>query len=214
LIEVCRIVESQSRLYAENATSTYEKALYIESVLEETKPKLTAQGWHPLLATPFRYPLPVLSIYQARFRPPFFLKNVLYASLELRTALYEHAYHYLRERVHLKCVRETGQRTIFSLYITSSRIVDLRKHSDILKIMDRHDYAASHAFIEANPKVHILRYPSCRDPRAGDNFAVFDIHCLAKHIGMQQALSFYFEPSGRFILWMDYGLRILWKEVS
>jgi hypothetical protein len=214
LIEVCRIVESQSRLYAEQATSTYEKALYLESILEETKPKLPAKGWHPLIATPFRYPLPVSPTYQARFRPPFFPKNVLYASRELRTALYEHAYHFLRERVHLKGVRETGQRSAFALFITSSHITDLRQHEAIAQLMNRRDYTPSHAYIQAHPEAQALLYPSCRDPRRGDNFAVLDIHALAKHIGTQETLSYFFEPAHPSIVWMDYGLRITWKEVS
>ena len=212
MIEVCRI-ESQPSLYAEEATSSYEKALYLESILEETKPPLPATGWPPLVATPFRYPLPVAPAYQARFRPPFFSKNVLYAARELRTALYEHAYHYLLERVHLKALRETGQRTAFSLFIVSRNITDLHGDPEIQKIMDRRDYRPSHAYIEAHPAIEVLLYPSCRDPRQGDNFAIFDVHCLAKNIGAQQTLSFYFEPAGPSILWMDSGLRITWTEV-
>jgi hypothetical protein len=213
LIEVCRIVESQSRLYAEQATSSYEKALYLESILEETKPKLPAEGWHPLIATPFRYPLPVSPSYQARFRPPFFSKNVLYASRDLRTILYEHAYHFLRERVHLKAIRESGQRTAFTLFISSTHITDLHKHPDIRRIMDRRDYAPSHAYIQEHPEAEVLLYPSCRDPQAGDNYAVLDVLSLAKHIGSQETISYYFEPDQPSIVWMDYGLRIAWKQV-
>jgi len=214
LIEACRIVESQSRLYAEQATSSYEKALYLESILEDTKPKLPAKGWRPLIATPFRYPVPITPGYQARFRPPFFAKNVLYASRELRTTLYEHAYHFLRERIHLNGIRETGLRTAFTLFITSPRVTDLRKHKALPKIMDRRDYAASHAFIQTHPDSKVILYPSCRDPRHGDNFAVLDIHCLARHIGKQETLSFYFEPDSSSLVWMESGLRISWQEIS
>jgi hypothetical protein len=213
-LEVCRIVESQSRLYAEQATSSYEKALYLESILEQTKPPLPAEGWHPLIATPFRYPLPVAPPYQARFRPPFFHKNVLYASGEFRTILYEHAFHYLMERVHLQAVREAGQRTAFTLFITSSPITDLHREKDWKTIMDRRDYAPSHAYIRGHLDTEVLRYPSCRDPQQGDNFAVFDIRALARHLGKQETVSFYFDPLDMSIVWMDYRLRITWKEVS
>lgn len=213
-LEVHRIVESQSRLYAEQATSSYEKALYLESILEQTKPPLPAEGWHPLIATPFRYPLPVAPAYQARFRPPFSARNVLYASREFRSILYEHAYHYLRERAHLKAIRESGQRTAFTLWISWPRITDLRKEKTLRTIMDRRDYAPSHAWIRAHPEAVVLLYPSCRDPQQGDNFAVFDVQALARHIGRQENISFYFDPKDPSIVWMDYGLRITWKEVS
>ena len=80
--------------------------------------------------------------------------------------------------------------------------------------MNRRDYAASHSYIEANPTTQVLLYPSCRDPRHGDNFAAFEVRCLAKHLGSQETLSFYFEPDHQSLLWMDYGLRISWKQIS
>ncbi len=214
-LEAYRIVESQSRLYAEQATSSYEKALYLETVLELTKPTLPARGWHPLLATPFRYPLPVAPMYQARFRPPYFPKNVFYASKETRTVLYEHAFHYLQERAHLSgALREAGQRTLFSLFIMSSSILAIHGEKNLSTLMSRTDYGPSHAYIASHPDAEVISYPSCRDPQQGDNFAVFDIHCLAKYIGSQETASFYFDPKTLSILWMDRQLRISWAEVA
>lgn len=215
MIEVCRIVESQSRLYAQQATSSYEHALYIESLLETTKPSLTGKGWHPLIATPFRYALPVPEIYRARFRPAFYSKNVLYACREYRTALYEHAFHFLHERIHLnKAIRDRGQRTIFSLSITSPQITDIRTDPNIQKIMDRHDYGPSHEYLLAHPEVQVILYPSCRDPQHGECYAVFDIHCLAPGIGTERTLSYSFEPDKKAVIWMDDSLQIKWDEVS
>lgn len=212
-MELCRVVESLTRLYAEQATTSYEKALYLESVLERNKPPLLYPEWNPLIATPFRYPLPVAPAYQARFRPPFFEKNVLYASRELRTCLYEHAYHFLFERHHLKAIRESGQRNAFILFLNTTP-TDIHHHPDLRAIMNRHDYAPSHAYIRKNPVTDSLLYPSCRDPQQGDNVAIFTIECLAKNIGTEKTLFYYFDPKQLSIAWMDFNLTIAWKEVS
>jgi hypothetical protein len=167
------------------------------------------------VAAPFRYPLPVPPAYSARFRPPFYSRNVLYASGAATTALYEHAYQFLRQRIHLRgAVRESGFRTAFELFIVNNDITDLRKHRNVTALTDRRDYGASHAYILSHPQIQALRYPSCREPQRGDNYAVFAIAALAKTIGEERTLSLYFDPPAQAVRWMDLGLTIAWAQVS
>ena len=215
MIEVYRLVEPQSKLYAQQATTTSDEASYLESALEITKPKRPFSQWHDLIASQFRYPPPVPVEHAARFRPPFYFRNVLYASAEVRTILYEHAYHFLLERVHAKGMkRDSGLRTIFSLFVVSREIMDIRNHPSIHSLMARNEWSASHAFTASHPEMRVLLYPSCRDPKNGDNYAVFDIKCLGTEIGDQATVPFSFDPSTQVIHWLSMGLSISWQEVS
>jgi hypothetical protein len=80
--------------------------------------------------------------------------------------------------------------------------------------MNRRDYAASHQYILEHPETRVLLYPSCRDPEKGDNYAIFDQSSLAKHIGNEQTISFYFDPTRQSIFWIDIPLKISWKQVQ
>lgn len=212
MIEAYRIVENQSQLYGFRSTKSAKKAAYVDFLLEATKPQMPYQEWHRLIATPFRYPLP--SPHQARFRPPYFQKNVLYCSQNLMTTLYEHAYHFMKERMHLEDVRESGQRTAFSLFIEDSAVTDIHEHPKIAAIMARDDYAASHEFIKARLEIRVICYPSCRDPKHGPNYAALDIMALGKEIGDERALSFYFDQAEQSVYWTDMGLKIFWNDVN
>lgn len=218
MIEAYRIVESQSQIYSYLTTSSAENAEYIESFLEETKPARPNDEWHMLLVSPFRYPLPVPPMYQARFRPPFYARNVLYCSEKVPTALHEHAYHFLKERIHLDGVKEAGERTVFSLFIHDGDIIDIRTHPDINAIMDKRDYAKSHSYIHSNPDTKVLCYPSCREPEKGPNYAAFEISSLEKVIGTEKLMSFYFDQRTQSITWKvtwdDFNLKISWGDVA
>lgn len=215
MIEAYRVVQHQLLSYSYEATGNADEAAYLESVLEFTKPKVVYADWHRLIGAPFRYSLPVQPMYQARFSPPYSNRNALYCSEEPGTALYEHAYHFLKQRVHLAgAVPETDTRTIFSLFIKKTDIEDIRRRKDIARITDRQDYTASHEFIRKNPALKVVAYPSCRDPERGRNFAAFEIASLGKEIGKEQVLSFYFDPERASIRWIDYTLDIDWKVVG
>lgn len=214
MIEAFRVVQDQTRSYSYDATKNAEEAAYLESVLEFTKPRDLYADWHRLIATSFRYPLPVQPAYQARFTPPYYNRNALYCSKESVTALYEHAYHFLRQRVHLKgAAPETGLRTIFSLSVEERDIEDISGRPDIARIMDRQDYSASHDDIRKNPAIKVVGYPSCRDPGHRLSFAALEIASLGKAIGDEKLIEFYFEPARRTIRWIEYGLDIDWETV-
>ncbi len=214
MIQAFRIIEDQSRIYSYLATTSTENAEYIETLLEETKPLIQWNGYHRLIAAPFRYPLPAAPRYQARFRPPYYNRNLLYCSGNQETALYEHTYHFLRERIHLKTMKEPGQRTIFSLFLHPGDVRDIRTHPNIAAIMNRTNYEESHRYIQNNPDTKILCYPSCRDPQNRENYAVFEITSLGKNIETEKRLSFYFDAAARSIRWLDINLLIAWETVA
>lgn len=214
MIEAFRVVQDQTRSYSYDATGNAEEASYLESVLELTKPRALYEDWHRLISTPFRYPLPVQPSYQARFTPPYYHRNALYCSKESLTALYEHAYHFLRQRVHLEgAVPETGLRTIFSLFVDEGDVSDLGGRPDIARIMERQDYSASHDYVRKNPAVKVIGYPSCRDPERGMNFAALEIASLGRALGDEKLIEFHFEPVHKIVRWIEYNLSIDWETV-
>lgn len=209
-----RIVERQSLKYAYKATSTDEGSSILDAALDLTKPANPHPEWHPLIATPFRYPLPVDPKYQARFRPPNFPKNVFYCSESLETAAFEHGFHFLRERRHLgkNGVRETGDRTAFSVGLDESPVTDLSAHPKIRELTDPKDYAPSHHYILDHPSEDAVKYPSCRDPGRGKNLAVFNIALLGKTPTEQRTFPYRFDPHKKSIVWLDAGLTLKWSD--
>ncbi|OAI45640.1 hypothetical protein AYO45_06665 [Gammaproteobacteria bacterium SCGC AG-212-F23] len=210
MIELIRIVEDQARLSSYRATQNEERAIQLELMIEKTKPKNFHLDWHTLIATPFRYNPPHPS---ARFRPPFG-KNVFYASCAEETALYEHAFHFMRERIHLDIQTETGIRTLFSVAADHSQAIDIRHNSKCKKIINKIDYSASYEFIKTNPNITFIFYPSCRDPHHRDNAAIFDIKHLEKTLKKESSIKFFYDNPSKKLTWIDYHLHINWKEVS
>lgn len=207
---VFRIVEHQSKTYEYNATTTPERAQILASLINKTKPDPYFTEWHDLVATPFRYPLPVLPPYQARFRPPNSMTNVFYASEQIETSQHEYAFHFLRFRLGLKKTKKTGQRTLFSVKVIAENMDDITEHADIKKIMDPIQYAASHEFIAQHPKIQVIRYPSCRDPERRHNVAVREISALEKKLQSEETISFSYDRRNHEILWIESGVRIAW----
>ena len=215
MIEAYRVVQDQTRRHSYDVTANPEEAAYLESVLELTKPKDAYAEWHRLIAAPFRYPLPVQPAYQARFTPPQYNRNALYCSKEPVTTLYEHAYHFLRQRVDRKgLVPETGLRTILSLFVKETDIEDISDTPGIGRIMDRVSCSASHDYIRSRPAVKVIAYPSCRDPEGRMNYAALEITSLGKSVGEEKLIEFYFEPARKTIRWIEYTLDIAWRTVA
>jgi len=209
LIELTRIVEHQASLSSYRATQNEERALQLELLIESTKPKNFHYGWHPLIATPFRYSPPHP---QARFRPPYG-KNVFYGSLVEETALYEHAFHFMKQRLHLNIPTETGIRTIFFVDADNRHCVQIKNESNSSAITNKQDYSASHQFIVANPNVTFILYPSCRDPQQRDNAAVLNINHLGKNPKWESSIKFFYDNAQQQITWLDYQLHIQWNQV-
>lgn len=211
MIELARIVEDQSSLSSYRATQNEERANQLELLIEQTKPTNYYTNWHPLIATPFRYSPPHP---EARFRPSYG-KNVFYGALIEETALFEHAFYYIRERMNLqKLETDTGVRTIFFIDADESSSTHISDDPSCSVIMDKNDYTASHEFVNTNPKTTFIIYPSCRDPQQRDNAAVLDIKHLEKYPKWLSPIKFFYDNQKREINWLDYKLHISWDQVS
>lgn len=211
MIELVRIIENQSTLSSYRATQNEERAIQLELLIEMTKPVDKQQAWHPLIATPFRNTPPPHT--QARFRPSYG-KNVFYGALLEETALYEHAFHFMKQRMHLKIKTDTGVRTIFFVEANDSGSVKIKHHSTCSQIINKNDYSASHQFVADNTQTTFIIYPSCRDPKQRENAAVLDINHLAKNPKWESSIKFFYDNQKQQINWLDYKLHITWKEVS
>lgn len=210
MIELVRIVEDQATLSSYRATQNEERALQLELLIESTKQKNLYSDWHPLIATPFRYKPPHT---QARFRP-LYGKNVFYGSLIEETALYEHAFHFMKERMHLGLETETGSRTIFFVEANDSRSIHVKSSQNYATIMDKNNYTESHQFISLNPHITFIFYPSCRDPKQRDNAAVLSIDHLGKNPKWESSIKFFYDNTKKQITWLDYSLHIQWTQVA
>lgn len=96
--EAWRIVEDQFRSTTRKMVDTVAEHELLEQMIEDDKPKLkyygdeaSFKGLHYLLLTPFRYPSPATG---TRFGKGF-ERNIFYATLELKTAMCEKAFHRL-----------------------------------------------------------------------------------------------------------------------
>lgn len=210
MIELVRIIEQQASLSSYRATQNEERAIQLELLIEITKPKNISREWHPLIATPFRYSPPHT---QARFRPPYG-RNVFYGALIEETALYEHAFHYIKERMHLKIKTATGMRTLFFVEADNNDSVQIRNHTHGSELIDKNDYSASHQFVITHPSVTFIIYPSCRDPEHRDNAAVLDILHLEKNPKKESNIKFFYDNRKKQLSWIDYNLHIHWSLVS
>lgn len=211
MIELIRIIEDQINMSSYRATLNEERAVQLEFLVELTKAKNPYADWHYLIATPFRYHPPFKN---ARFRPPFASNNIFYAALAEQTAFYEYSFHFMQERLHLKISPEIGQRTLFSVNANPETAIRLHTHPECHKIMDKHDYRFSHAFIEKHTDATFIIYPSCRDPENRDNAAVLDINHLDKKPKYEHSIKFFYDNEKKLLTWIDKNLQVKWDEVK
>lgn len=212
-------MELQAHTVIRKLTDNQEEYEFLERLIDSQKPKISESKHHYLIKTPFRYPLPVKPQHMARFKPPFYHRNNFYGSEHYRTSAYEYAYHWLAERVHITGLSQEPQpRTHFQVRFSDIHCVDLRKHAQIKSIMNRRDYTLSHQWIEANPKISSILYPSCRDPENRNCIVTFEISTLGKQPRQERTLDFIYQASQRMCLIQDpllkeRSLEILWEEV-
>lgn len=210
MMTLYRIIENQAALSSYKATKNEAEAVQLELLIEKTKPKNPYHEWHPLIATPFRYSPPHPS---ARFRPPYG-KNVFYGASCDETALFEHAFHFMKQRLHLNFDTDTGLRTLFSLESNDDAAFDFMKFPLTTAALDKSDYRASHEFILNNPNLSFIRYPSVRDPHHRANAAVLDIKHLNKNPTTEHTIQFFYDNKHKIMLWLPYHLHIHWSDVA
>lgn len=217
-MELYRLLVSQiSDRYSQKATSSKENAEALEEMLEKSKPQNLYFEWDILIATPFRYPLPVNPIYSARFRPPYFSKNVFYGSDTKNTSAYECSYHFLRQRIHLKNLEESGFRTLFVAEANVQGMIDIRSHPDLAEIMDRNDYTPSFKIANEHENSNGFLYTSCRSPNQGICAAIFQINCLDKDVKREWNVPFRYSHKDQCVSWSRtkvLDLSIRWNEVN
>ncbi len=109
-----RVVEHQHKIYEYKVTTTDRRAELLKEMVEKTKPDPYAHQWHELIATPFRYPVPVGAEYAARFKPVGMMKNVFYGAGIEQTCLYEHAYWFFKLRLGMSKGRKTAPALLVS----------------------------------------------------------------------------------------------------
>ncbi len=215
-----RIVEDQaSRTPIRTITDTQEEYEFIETLIEGTKPEIEFTEHHYLIRTQFRYPLPVAPEYAARFRPPFFHRNVFYGSFERITACYESAFHWLRERVHVSNLTQTPEpRTHFETDFKDPYAIDICRHKNVAQIMNKNDYSHSHSFVEENQQASSIIYPSCRDPQHRNCAAVFDVATLGLQPGSMENMFFIYNAATKSCMIsgpsFDQTLVIPWQVMS
>jgi hypothetical protein len=197
-----RIVEDQaSSSPTRTITDTQEEYEFIEALIEGTKPEIEVTQHHYLIRTQFRYPLPVAAKYAARFRPPFFHRNVFYGCFEGITACYEAAFHWLRERIHVPNLSQTAEpRTHFETDFNDAFAINICGHRDVTQIMDKNDYSRSHRLIESNPNASSIIYPSCRDPQHRNCAAVLDVTTLGTQPQSMENLFFIYSSGAKSCL--------------
>ncbi len=208
MVEVFRIVENQTTTYAAAATEdSIAKSKQLEILLQRSSESLRKKyaEWDKLIRGPFLYPIPVAFQYQARFKPPGSDKTVFYGSKEIDTALYEHAYHFIQERLHLKR-SDNGQRAIFSTNLNDKKELRIHKNKKIKAIMSPIDYSASHTFINKHLDSQVICYPSCRDPKTADCYAVFNIELLDKSLKSNKTITYIWDAKTGELYWQDYDL--------
>ena len=215
-----RIVELQAKTITRQITDDQAEYDFIEELIDSTKPPISKKDWHYLIATPFRYPLPVGLEYSARFRPPFSERHVFYGTFELKTAEYEFGYHWLRERVHLSGLSQAiEQRTYFTVEFNDPKVVDIRNYPDISKIMDRRNYTYSHALTESIPDISSFLYPSARDPNKGDCIAAFKLENLGKKPQTSTTFELLYIAEAKAVLFLDPSgvypsQQVSWEQVA
>jgi hypothetical protein len=219
-----RITEDQASWFLRNNTPCDEEEVgLIEELVSETKPnndlvrEFERRGYHFLVYSQFRYPPPIPPEYEARFKPPFYSKNVFYGSIELYTSYYEYAYHWMRQRIHLPTVSLTAEeRTVFSVSFSDRSIVDIHHHKDIAAIMNKADYAASHKFVKENQHINSILYPSARKV-GGKCVSTYDIKNLSKTPKEKDNIRLVFHTKKQDCVIYDSSnqpVTIKWRDVS
>lgn len=210
MIDIFRIIQDQSVSYSSEATgNSAGLAKQLEILFQRSTEATRKQniGWHKLIRSPFLYPLPVKTMYQARFRPPQSLKNVFYGSVEEETAFYEFAYHYVKERFHL-ISGDTCDRTSFSVELNNKTEFKIHSNPKVAFIMDPFSYTESHNFVKANPKYTVICYPSCRDPKKRDCYAVLNIDMLAKNPKSNRNITIIWDASLKELTCIDLNIKV------
>ncbi len=202
-----RLVESQERIATTELVDNLSEQSLLEEMLEASKPPTLTRHIHGgelhyLLSTPFRYPpLRHGSRFGRRHEP-----SLMYGASETATVLAESAYYrllfldgMLTPPVNRRLIT---QHTLFGASYATTRGARLnRPPCDRHRKRLRHpaDYSASQRLGSALRErgVRAFSYGSARDPRQGENIALFQPGALAARAPLfQQAWQCETTPDG------------------
>lgn len=191
-----RIVEDQSKSTTRKYVDTAKEHELLEALLEASKPKIKYygdekyfNGLHYLLLTPFRYPpLKWGSRFGSRFE-----RGILYAALDLETAMCEKAFYRL---VFLQASEgQLGGKTLsftaFNLRVRSDNYIDLCAppfNEQEEQIASKESYQFSQALGQdmRADGITCFCYKSARSIKAGVNVGVFTPKALTKNEKLAQ----------------------------
>lgn len=184
-----RLVEAQHHVATMKLVDTVEEQALLERLIETTKPHLPepCRHLHDLLAAPFRY-RPAVS--GSRFRKAGDVRGVFYAAREERTAVAEIAFWrllFFAESPDTPWPERPLQLTSFAVDLEAERALALAEpplDRDLAYWTDPVDYEPTQALAESAraAAIALLRYPSVRDPEAGENLAVLDCAAFARPV--------------------------------
>lgn len=166
--ELWRAVEAQHFIATMRLADTLEEQRLLEELLERSKPALPpgATGRHPLIATPFRYLVPVAS----RFRKAN-EAGVWYGAESIRTCCAEVAYWRWRFLIDSDGLRDIAVHTEHTLFPAQARGVAIDLDAPPWRALESQwtagaDYAACQAVAAAarDHGVQWIRHRSVRDP--------------------------------------------------
>jgi hypothetical protein len=165
-----RVVEAQQRVSTMKVVDTLAEQALLESLLEETKPRVPdeCRHLHYLLATPFRYGAPYPA--GSRFRRAGFTPGVFYGSTLPSTAVGEMAFHRLlfyADSPGTPWPANAGAYTVFSTEFRSAAALDLTRpplSDDAARWTHPVDYSGCQSLADAAREagVSALRYTSAR----------------------------------------------------
>lgn len=178
-----RVVEAQHRISTRRLVDSDEEQALLEELSEGTKPPVPpdCRGLHYLLFTPFRHPpLHRGSRFGTRAE-----RSLFYASRKLETALAEVAYYRLLflEGTRAAIVPVVVDLSAFQVRLGTEAAVDLTRppfdawEAEISSpVSYRRSQALGREMREDGVELAIFR--SARDPKKGDNLAVFRPSCF------------------------------------
>ncbi|WP_299440093.1 RES family NAD+ phosphorylase [uncultured Rhodospira sp.] len=180
-----RLVEDQWSAATVRITDSLDEQARLEQLLDQTKPPLppACDGYHYLIATPFRYrPYPKGS----RFRRALQEDGVFYGSDRVQTALGEFCFYrllFFLDAPQAKRPETPQQATAFKVRFRASRAIDLTTaplsaEADLWSHPT--DYGACQDLADdaRAAGVDALRYRSVRCPDGGINSAILEIRAI------------------------------------
>ena len=201
-----RFVESQYLIATASLVNSVAEQSQLEELLEGSKPPLPSEfdGFHTLLATPFRYRSTISSRFRSSNMP-----GVFYCAELLDTAAAEMAFHrwrFLTDSVELLRLSPTSY-TAFQAKIRG-HTADLTREpfiQDTKMWKHKSDFQKTQEFasVASEASVGVIRYESVRDPKHGACLAVLSAAGFGSRQPLANSQSWVLSVSRDRALWVN-----------